>query len=305
MKCRRGCSCLFSQSGITRLVGWSQSSLSKVFKTRMHTYLCWRGTPFELGASNASMKILVPVKRVVDYAVKIRVAPTGVELNNVKMSMNPFCEIAVEEAVRLKEKKIASEIIAVSVGPKQSQETIRTALAMGADRGIHIETEMRTDQELQPLAVAKLLKAIVDKESPNLVITGKQSIDADAAQTGPMLAGLLDWSQGTFASKVVVEGESLSVTRETDSGVETIKLGLPAVVTADLRLNEPRYATLPNIMKAKKKKIEVLAADSFGIDLAPRIQVVEVKEPASRKAGIKVPDVDTLIDKLKNEAAVI
>lgn len=251
------------------------------------------------------MKILVPVKRVVDYAVKIRVAPTGVELNNVKMSMNPFCEIAVEEAVRLKEKKIASEIIAVSIGPKQSQETIRTALAMGADRGIHIETEMRTDQELQPLAVAKLLQAIVDKESPNLVITGKQSIDADAAQTGPMLAGLLDWSQGTFASEVVVEGESLSVTRETDAGVETIKLSLPAVVTADLRLNEPRYATLPNIMKAKKKKIEVLAADSFGIDLSPRIQVVEVKEPAARKAGIKVADVDTLIDKLKNEAAVI
>lgn len=251
------------------------------------------------------MKILVPVKRVVDYAVKIRVAPTGVELNNVKMSMNPFCEIAVEEAVRLKEKKIASEIIAVSIGPKQSQETIRTALAMGADRGIHIETDMRTDQELQPLAVAKLLQAIVDKESPSLVITGKQSIDADAAQTGPMLAGLLDWSQGTFASEVVVEGESLSVTRETDAGVETIKLGLPAVVTADLRLNEPRYATLPNIMKAKKKKIEVLAADGFGIDLTPRIQVVEVKEPAARKAGIKVADVDTLIDKLKNEAAVI
>jgi electron transfer flavoprotein beta subunit len=233
------------------------------------------------------------------------VAPKGVELNNVKMSMNPFCEIAVEEAIRLKEKKVASEIIAVSIGPKQSQETIRTALAMGADRGIHIETDLRTDQELQPLAVAKILKAIVEKEAPNLVITGKQSIDADAAQTGPLLAGLLDWSQATFASNVTVEGESLTVTRETDSGVETLKLELPAVVTADLRLNEPRYATLPNIMKAKKKKIDVLAADSFGIDLTPRIEVVEVKEPAARKAGIKVADVDQLVDKLKNEAGVV
>ncbi|GAB9476223.1 Electron transfer flavoprotein subunit beta [Globisporangium polare] len=251
------------------------------------------------------MKILVPVKRVVDYAVKIRVASKGVELNNVKMSMNPFCEIAVEEAIRLKEKKIVSEIIAVSIGPKQAQETIRTALAMGADRGIHIETDMRTDQELQPLAVAKLLKAIVEKEAPSLVITGKQSIDADAAQTGPLLAGLLDWSQATFASNVVIEGESVTVTRETDSGIEVLKLKLPAVVTADLRLNEPRYATLPNIMKAKKKKIDVLAADSFGIDLSPRIEYVEVKEPAARKAGIKVADVDQLVDKLKNEAGVV
>lgn len=251
------------------------------------------------------MKVLVPVKRVVDYAVKVRVTPTGVDLNNVKMSMNPFCEIAVEEAIRLKEKKVAKEIVAVSIGPKQSQETIRTALAMGADRGIHIETDLRTDQELQPLAVAKLLKEIVAKESPDLVICGKQSIDADAAQTGPILAGLLDWSQGTFASEVAIEGSDVSVTRETDAGVETIKLGLPAVVTADLRLNEPRYATLPNIMKAKKKKIETLAADSLGVDLSPRIEVVEVKEPEARKAGIKVSDVDQLVDKLKNEAAVV
>lgn len=251
------------------------------------------------------MKVLVPVKRVVDYAVKIRVAPKGVELNNVKMSMNPFCEIAVEEAIRLKEKKVASEVVAVSIGPKQAQETLRTALAMGADRGIHIETDLRTDQELQPLAVAKLLKAIVDQESPSLVITGKQSIDADAAQTGPLLAGLLDWSQATFASDVAVDGDAVTVTRETDSGIEVIKLGLPAVVTADLRLNEPRYATLPNIMKAKKKKIDVHAADSFGVDLAPRIEYVEVKEPEARKAGIKVADVDQLVDKLKNEAGVI
>lgn len=251
------------------------------------------------------MKILVPVKRVVDYAVKIRVAPKGVELNNVKMSMNPFCEIAVEEAIRLKEKKIASEIVAVSIGPKQSQETIRTALAMGADRGIHIETDMRTDQELQPLAVAKLLKEIVAKESPNLVLCGKQSIDADAAQTGPLLAGLLDWSQATFASKIALDGDALTVTRETDSGVENIKINLPSVVTADLRLNEPRYATLPNIMKAKKKKIDVIAADSLGVDLTPRHTVVSVTEPTSRKAGIKVSDVDQLVDKLKNEASVV
>lgn len=251
------------------------------------------------------MKVLVPVKRVVDYAVKVRVTPSGVDLGNVKMSMNPFCEIAVEEAIRLKEKKVAKEIVAVSIGPKQSQETIRTALAMGADRGIHIETSLRTDQELQPLAVAKLLKEIVAKESPDLVICGKQSIDADAAQTGPLLAGLLDWSQGTFANEVAIDGQDVTVTRETDSGVETIKLGLPAVVTADLRLNEPRYATLPNIMKAKKKKIDVLAADSLGVDLKPRIEVVEVTEPEARKAGIKVADVDQLVDKLKNEAAVI
>ncbi|CAI5722454.1 unnamed protein product [Peronospora farinosa] len=251
------------------------------------------------------MKILVPIKRVVDYAVKIRVDFTGVDLKNVKMSMNPFCEIAVEEAIRLKEKKAASEVVAVSIGPKQCQETLRTALAMGADRGIHITSDLRTDQELQPLAVAKLLKEIVNKEDPKLVICGKQSIDADAAQTGPLLAGLLDWSQGTFASNVAVEGDAVHVTRETDAGIETLKLSLPAVVTADLRLNEPRYATLPNIMKAKKKKIETLAADSFGVDLTPRIEIVEVKNPESRKAGIKVADVNELVDKLKNEAGVI
>ncbi|TDH71338.1 hypothetical protein CCR75_002682 [Bremia lactucae] len=251
------------------------------------------------------MKILVPVKRVVDYAVKIRVEPKGVDLKNVKMSMNPFCEIAVEEAIRLKEKKVATEIVAVSIGPKQAQETLRTALAMGADRGIHINTDMRTDQELQPLAVAKLLKEIVAKEDPQIVMCGKQSIDADAAQTGPLLAGLLDWSQGTFASDITIEGDCLNITRETDSGIETLKLCLPAVVTADLRLNEPRYATLPNIMKAKKKKIETFEADSFGVDLAPRIEVVEVKNPASRKAGIKVSTVDELVDKLKNEVGVI
>ncbi|UIZ24613.1 hypothetical protein KXD40_006710 [Peronospora effusa] len=250
------------------------------------------------------MKILVPIKRVVDYAVKIRVDFTGVDLKNVKMSMNPFCEIAVEEAIRLKEKKVASEVVAVSIGPKQCQETLRTALAMGADRGIHITCDLRTDQELQPLAVAKLLKEIVNKEDPKLVICGKQSIDADAAQTGPLLAGLLDWSQGTFASNVAVEGDAVHVTRETDAGIETLKLSLPAVVTADLRLNEPRYATLPNIMKAKKKKIETLAADSFGVDLTPRIEIVEVKNPESRKAGIKVADVDELVDKLKNEAGL-
>ncbi|CAH0482468.1 unnamed protein product [Peronospora belbahrii] len=251
------------------------------------------------------MKILVPIKRVVDYAVKIRVQPQGVDLKNVKMSMNPFCEIAVEEALRLKEKTLASELIAISIGPKQSQETLRTALAMGVDRGIHIITDMRIDQELQPLAVAKILEEIVKKESPDLVICGKQSIDSDAAQTGPLLAGLLDWSQGTFASKLQVENNVLYVTRETDAGIETLKLTLPAVVTADLRLNEPRYATLPNIMKAKKKQIETLSADSLGVELTPRIHVVDVKDPEARKAGIKVASVHELVDKLKNEAGVI
>ena len=251
------------------------------------------------------MKVLVPIKRVVDYAVKIRVGPHGVDLNNVKMSMNPFCEIAVEEAIRLKENKVAGEVVAVSIGPKQCQETLRTALAMGADRAIHVTTDLRTDQELQPLAVAKLLHEIVKTEDPKLVLCGKQSIDADAAQTGPLLAGLLGWSQGTFASNVAVKGETVDVTRETDAGIETLKLSLPAVVTADLRLNEPRYATLPNIMKAKKKKIDTLAADSLGVDLTPRIEIVEVRPPESRKAGIKVATVDELVDKLKNEAGVI
>ena len=251
------------------------------------------------------MKVVVPIKRVVDYAVKIRVGPHGVDLNNVKMSMNPFCEIAVEEAIRLKENKVAAEVVAVSIGPKQCQETLRTALAMGADRAIHVTTDLRTDQELQPLAVAKLLHEIVKTEDPKLVLCGKQSIDADAAQTGPLLAGLLGWSQGTFASNVAVKGETVDVTRETDAGIETLKLSLPAVVTADLRLNEPRYATLPNIMKAKKKKIDTLAADSLGVDLTPRIEIVEVRPPESRKAGIKVATVDELVDKLKNEAGVI
>lgn len=253
------------------------------------------------------MKVLVAVKRVVDYAVKVRVAAnkSGVELANVKMSMNPFCEIAVEEAIRLKEKKVATEVVAVSVGPKQAQETIRTALAMGADRGIHVTTDMRTDQELQPLSVAKLLAQIVDQEKPDLVIMGKQAIDSDACQTGQMLGGLVGYAQGTFASEVTVDGTSLSVQRETDSGLETLGLKLPAILTADLRLNEPRYATLPNIMKAKKKKMDTVDAASLNVDLAPRNIVTAVEEPPVRSAGVKVEDVDQLLDKLKNEAAVI
>ena len=249
------------------------------------------------------MKVLVAVKRVVDYNVKVRVKAdkTGVELANVKMSMNPFDEIAVEEAVRLKEAGKATEIIAVSMGPQAAQETIRTALAMGADRGILVQT----DAELQPLAVAKLLKAIVAKENPDLVILGKQAIDDDSNQTGQMLAALLGWSQGTFASKVVVESGSAVVTREVDGGLETISLKTPAVITTDLRLNEPRYASLPNIMKAKKKPIEVLAPDALGLDVAPRLVTLKVEEPAKRQGGIKVPDVAALIDKLRNEAKVI
>jgi len=253
------------------------------------------------------MKILVPVKRVIDYAVKVRVSPdkSGVELKNVKMSMNPFCEIAVEEAIRLKEAKKADEVVVVSVGPKQSQETLRTALAMGADRGIHINSDMRTDQELQPLAVAKLLESVAKTENPDLVIMGKQSIDSDAAQTGPMLAGMLNWPQVTFASEVEVDGGKVTVTRETDSGTETLAMNSPAVITADLRLNEPRYATLPNIMKAKKKKIDEMQAADMGVDLTPRITTVEVNDPPVRKAGIKVDSVDELVDKLKNEAGVV
>ena len=255
----------------------------------------------------ANGRVLVGVKRVVDYAVKIRIQPdkAAVELNNIKMSMNPFCEIAVEEAIRLKEKKVATEVVAVSIGPKQSTDVLRTALAMGADRGIHIETDMRTDQEMQPLAVAKLLKEVVEKETPDLVLLGKQSIDGDANQTGQMLAGLMKWPQATFASEVEIDGDKLNVTREIDGGLQTISTGIPAVVTADLRLNEPRYATLPNIMKAKKKPIENIAADSLGVDLAPRIEVVEVSDPPERAAGIKVDDVDSLVDKLKNEAGVL
>ncbi|KAA0679216.1 electron transfer flavoprotein subunit beta/FixA family protein [Roseomonas genomospecies 6] len=249
------------------------------------------------------MKVLVPVKRVVDYNVKIRVKAdgSGVETANVKMSMNPFDEIAVEEAVRLKEAGKATEVIVVSVGPTAAQETLRTALAMGADRGILVQT----DAETQPLAVAKVLKALVEKEGPTLVILGKQAIDDDCNQTGQMLAALLGWPQGTFASKVVAGEGAVTVTREIDGGLETVELKLPAVVTADLRLNEPRYASLPNIMKAKKKPIETLAPDALGVDVAPRLTTLKVAEPPKRKAGVKVADVAALVDKLKNEARVI
>ena len=249
------------------------------------------------------MKILVPVKRVVDYNVKVRVKAdaSGVDIANVKMSMNPFDEIAVEEAVRLKEAGVATEVIAVSCGVAQCQETLRTAMAIGADRGILVETT----EELQPLAVAKLLKALVDKEQPGLIILGKQAIDDDANQTGQMLAALADLPQATFASKVEVAGDKVNVTREVDGGLETLALSLPAVVTTDLRLNEPRYVTLPNIMKAKKKPLETVSPADLGVDVAPRLKTVKVAEPAGRKAGIKVPDVATLVDKLKNEAKVI
>ncbi|CAA7621632.1 electron transfer flavoprotein subunit beta/FixA family protein [Magnetospirillum sp. UT-4] len=248
------------------------------------------------------MKVLVAVKRVIDYNVKIRVKSdnSGVETANVKFSMNPFDEIAVEEAVRLKEAGKVAEIVVVSMGPAAAQETIRTALAMGADRGILVQS----DDELQPLAVAKLLKAVADKEQPALVILGKQAIDDDSNQTGQMLAALLGWSQGTFASKVEL-GDAAVVTREVDGGLETLSLKLPAVITTDLRLNEPRYASLPNIMKAKKKPIETLAPADLGVDTAPRLVTLKVEEPAKRQAGIKVPDVAALVDKLKNEAKVI
>ncbi|OUL98992.1 electron transfer flavoprotein subunit beta/FixA family protein [Variovorax sp. JS1663] len=249
------------------------------------------------------MKVLVPVKRVVDYNVKVRVKSdgTGVDIANVKMSMNPFDEIAVEEAVRLKEKGVATEIIAVSCGDAKCQETLRTAMAIGADRGILVETT----EELQPLAVAKLLKALVDKEQPQLVILGKQAIDDDANQTGQMLAALADLPQATFASKVEVAGDKVSVTREVDGGLETISLSLPAVITTDLRLNEPRYVTLPNIMKAKKKQLDTVKPEDLGVDVKPRLKTLKVSEPPKRGAGIKVPDVATLVDKLKNEAKVI
>jgi len=249
------------------------------------------------------MKVLVAVKRVVDYNVKIRVKAdkTGVELANVKMSMNPFDEIGVEEAVRLKEKGVATEIVAVSMGPTQAQETLRTALAMGADRGVLVQS----DAELQPLAVAKLMKAVVDKEQPKLVILGKQAIDDDSNQTGQMLAALLGWPQATFASKIAIEGDDMTVTREVDGGLETIAVKLPAIVTTDLRLNEPRYASLPNIMKAKKKPIDTLTPDALGVDVAPRLETLSVEEPPKRSAGIKVPDVATLVAKLQSEAKVI
>ncbi len=249
------------------------------------------------------MKALVAVKRVVDYNVKVRVKSdqTGVDTANVKMSMNPFDEIAVEEAVRLKEKGVVTEVIAVSCGDAKAQETLRTAMAIGADRGILVETS----EELQPLAVAKLLKALVDKEQPQLIILGKQAIDDDANQTGQMLAALADLPQATFASKVEIEGDKAKVTREVDGGLETIAISLPAVVTTDLRLNEPRYVTLPNIMKAKKKQLEVVKPEDLGVDVKPRLKTLKVTEPPKRGAGIKVPDVATLVDKLKNEAKVI
>jgi electron transfer flavoprotein beta subunit len=249
------------------------------------------------------MKVLVPVKRVVDYNVKVRVKSdgTGVDIANVKMSMNPFDEIAVEEAVRLKEKGVVTEVIAVSCGDAKCQETLRTAMAIGADRGILVETS----EELQPLAVAKLLKALVDKEQPQLVILGKQAIDDDANQTGQMLAALADLPQATFASKVEVNGDKVNVTREVDGGLETIQLSLPAVITTDLRLNEPRYVTLPNIMKAKKKQLDTFKPEDLGVDVKPRLKTLKVSEPPKRGAGIKVPDVATLVDKLKNEAKVI
>ncbi|MDJ0935989.1 MAG: electron transfer flavoprotein subunit beta/FixA family protein [Kiloniellales bacterium] len=249
------------------------------------------------------MKLLVPVKRVIDYNVKIRVKPdqTGVETQNVKMAMNPFCEIAVEEAIRMKEAGIASEVIIFSAGTAQSQETIRTGLAMGGDRGILVESET----PLEPLAVAKLLKAVVEREGPEIILLGKQAIDGDNNQTGQMLAALLGWSQGTFASKLEKADGGIKVTREVDGGLETLDLKLPAVVSVDLRLNEPRYASLPNIMKAKKKPIETLSPADLGVDVTPRVQVLKVVEPPAREAGVKVASVAELVDKLKNEAKVI
>jgi electron transfer flavoprotein beta subunit len=249
------------------------------------------------------LKILVPVKRVVDYNVKVRVKSdnTGVDIANVKMSMNPFDEIAVEEAVRLKEAGVATEVIAVSAGVAQCQETLRTALAIGADRAILIES----NEDLQPLAVAKLLKALVDKEKPELVILGKQAIDDDSNQTGQMLAALADLPQATFASKVTIADGRATVAREVDGGAETLTLKLPAVVTTDLRLNEPRYVTLPNIMKAKKKPLETVKPEDLGVDVKPRLKTLKVTEPAGRSAGVKVPDVKTLVEKLKNEAKVL
>lgn len=249
------------------------------------------------------MKVLVPVKRVVDYNVKVRVKSdgSGVDIANVKMSMNPFDEIAVEEAVRLKERGVVTEVIAVSCGVQQCQETLRTAMAIGADRAILVQT----DVELQPLAVAKLLKALVDKEQPGLVILGKQAIDDDCNQTGQMLAALADLPQATFASKVEVADGRALVTREVDGGLETISIALPAVITTDLRLNEPRYVTLPNIMKAKKRQLDIVKPEDLGVDVAPRLKTLKVTEPARRGAGVKVPDVATLVAKLRNEAKVI
>lgn len=249
------------------------------------------------------MKIIVPVKRVIDFNVKVRVKSdgSGVDLANVKMSMNPFDEIAIEEAIRIKEAGKATEIVAVSIGPAQASETIRTALAMGADRGILVKTE----SVVEPLAVAKILKRIVEEEQPGLVILGKQAIDDDANQTGQMLAALLGWPQGTFASKVVIDGSDVSVTREVDGGLQTVKLKGPAIITTDLRLNEPRYASLPNIMKAKKKPIAEKTPADYGVDVTPRLEVLKTAEPPARKAGVKVGSVEELVSKLKNEAGVL
>lgn len=249
------------------------------------------------------MKVLVPVKRVVDYNVKVRVKSdgSGVDIANVKMSMNPFDEIAVEEAMRLKEAGKVTEVVAVSCGVSQCQETLRTAMAIGADRAVLVET----DAELQPLAVAKLIKALADKEQPQLIILGKQAIDDDCNQTGQMLAALLDWPQATFASKLTIEDGKAIVTREVDGGLETLSLTLPAIVTTDLRLNEPRYVTLPNIMKAKKKPLDVIKPDEIGVDVAPRVKTLKVTEPPKRSAGVMVPDIATLVAKLKTEAKVI
>ena len=249
------------------------------------------------------MKVLVPVKRVIDYNVKVRVKAdeTGVELANVKMSMNPFDEISIEEAIRLKEAGTVEEVVAVSIGVQQCQETIRTALAMGADRGIHV----LHDGDLEPLVVAKILKELADKEGPSIIIVGKQAIDDDSNQTGQMLAALLGWGQATFVSKIAIDGENIKATREVDGGLETLTVKIPAVLTTDLRLNEPRYASLPNIMKAKKKPIEQVTPDELGVDPSNRLQVLKVSEPPSREAGVKVSDVGELVDKLRNTAKVI
>lgn len=257
----------------------------------------------DLNHYGVPMKVLVPIKRVIDYNVKVRVKSdnSDVDLTNVKMAMNPFCEIAIEEAIRLKEAGTASEVVAVTIGPKASQEQLRTALALGADKAIHIET----NEKLESLHITKLLAKIVEQESPELVILGKQSIDSDNNQTGQMLAALTNRGQGTFASKVVIENGKVNVTREVDGGLQTVALNLPAIVTTDLRLNEPRYASLPNIMKAKRKPLEVIAADSLGVDLTPCIQLISVEEPAKRTAGIIVEDVAQLVEKLKTEAKVI
>ncbi|MEO1093096.1 MAG: electron transfer flavoprotein subunit beta/FixA family protein [Pseudomonadota bacterium] len=253
------------------------------------------------------MKILVPVKRVVDYNVTVRVKAdqSGVETANVKMSMNPFDEIANEEAIRLREKGAATEVVALSIGDAKAQETLRTAMAMGADRAIHVQTDLRTDTELQPLAIAKLLAAVVGSEAPDLVLMGKQAIDDDSNQTGQMLAALLGWPQATFASKLEPTDGGLDVTREVDAGLETLRVKLPAIVTVDLRLNEPRYASLPNIMKAKKKPIDTTNPGDLGVDVAPRLRYVRVEEPPKRQAGVKVADIPALIDKLQSEAGVI